>query len=102
MLNNIIKLNPKVLKPIFEHYTAGQNIKSLTNKINYLENEKIFPIADYIKENVNNNNDIKNIIIEYKNLANVYKLKYIAIKLSSFNFDYGKINQTCEYLIKKK
>ncbi len=101
MINKIIKHNPKFIRPIFNHFTAGQDITSLTKKIQVLQSNNILPIVDYIKENVKNNEDIFKITNEYKELSNINNLEYIAIKLSSFNFDYDKIINTCDYIINK-
>ena len=102
MISNIVRYYPKVLKPIFNHFTAGDNITNLIEKSIKLQNNNLMPIVDYIKENVKSDSDINKIINEYKKISDVNNIEYIAIKLSSFNFSYGKIYNTCDYALNKK
>jgi len=88
-----------LIKPLYNHFTAGESIKTLQNKIIELNTQKLYPIADYIKEFSKNDQDIKKSFHEYLNLANVKELDYIAIKLSTFNFDYNLINTLICYFL---
>ena len=89
----------KLITPLFNHLTAGSSIKTLQSKIIQLNSEHLYPIPDYIKEFSNNKDDINTVIIEYKKLASLHDLEYIAIKLSSLNFDPSIINQVVKNLI---
>jgi hypothetical protein len=89
----------KVITPLFDHLTAGTNIKSLQSKITLLNSKNLYPIPDYIKESINNKDDINNVINEYNKLSSIYNLDFIALKLSSLNFDPLIINQVVKTLI---
>ena len=89
----------KLITPLFNHLTAGTSIKSLQSKIVQINSENLYPIPDYIKESSNNKDDIINVVNEYKKLASLYNLEYIALKLSSLNFDPLHINQVVKTLI---
>jgi len=84
-------VDPLILKPLFNKFTAGENITSLNNKINYLAEKNILSIVDYVKEFSNNSNDITRSTSEYISISKLDSTKYIAIKLSTFNFEYSKI-----------
>lgn len=84
-------VKPLILKPLFNKFTAGENINSLNNKINYLAEKNILSIVDYVKEFSNNPKDITRSISEYISISKLDSTKYIAIKLSTFNFEYSKI-----------
>jgi proline dehydrogenase len=101
-LNIIIKNAPKklVITPLFNYFTAGENIISLQHKITDMNKQKLLPIADYIKEFVQDDKEINNIISEYNQLGQVSNLEYIAIKLSSFKFDENKIDFVIKNLVK--
>lgn len=88
-----------LIKPLYNHFTAGESIKTLQSKIVQLNTQKLYPIADYIKEFSYNKDDIKKSFNEYLNLAAVKELDYIAIKLSTFNFDYDLINSLICYFL---
>ncbi len=96
MMRSIIK---PILRPLYNHYTAGENIKSLERKILELRKKKLYPIVDFIKEKAKTKEDIDGIITEYKNLSSNNTFKYIALKLSSFNFEYDKIDNVINNLI---
>ena len=83
----MFKTTNKIIRPIFNIYTAGENIQQLNNKINQLSKNKIYPIADYIKEFSDKSKDLKPMINEYLSLSKIENLEYIAIKLSSFCFE---------------
>lgn len=87
LLNKIS--NNILIKPLFNHYTAGETIKDLHNKITLLKNQNIYAIGDYIKEF---SKDKEETIKQYQDLCLIDELEYVAIKPSSFNFDYNKIN----------
>jgi hypothetical protein len=89
----------RLITPLFNHLTAGTNIKSLQSKITLLNSKNLYPIPDYIKESINNKDDINNVINEYNKLSSIYNLDFIALKLSSLNFDPIIINQVVKTLI---
>jgi len=84
-------LEPLIVKPLFNKFTAGENITSLNNKVNYLAEKNISSIVDYVKEFSNNPKDITRSMSEYISISKLDSTKYIAIKLSTFNFEYSKI-----------
>ena len=88
-----------LIRPLYNHFTAGENIISLERKIIQLNKQKLYPIVDFIKEKSTCVNDINNTIEEYKKLSFNDNFKHIALKLSSFNFDYDKINEIIQHLI---
>jgi hypothetical protein len=90
-ISKSLLLKPLIFEPLFNKFTAGENATSLNNKINYLAEKNILSIVDYIKEYSNNPNDIKKSMSEYISLSKLDTTKYIAIKLSTFNFEYSKI-----------
>ena len=90
-----------ILQPLYKHFTAGETIKSLQNKIINLEKQNLHPIVDYIKEGSDSRHVINNNILEYIKLANVPEIDYIALKLSSIGFHEQKIEYLVENLIKK-
>ena len=63
-----------LIKPLYNHFTAGESIKTLQSKIVQLNTQKLYPIADYIKEFSYNKDDIKKSFNEYLNLAAVKEL----------------------------
>lgn len=89
----------RIVRPLFNYYTAGENINSLVLKINQLSKKNIYPIADYIKENINNQNELTSITDEYNKLGKLSELEFIAIKLSSFNFNEKVVNRLVSDLI---
>jgi len=90
--NNLLSLSKSLIfKPLFNKFTAGENTTSLNNKINYLSKQNILSIVDYVKEFSNNPKDITRSISEYISISKLDSTKYIAIKLSTFNFEYSKI-----------
>jgi hypothetical protein len=89
----------KIITPLFNHLTAGSTIKSLQSKIVDINLKNLYPIPDYIKEFSNNKDDINIVINEYKKLASLHNLEFIALKLSSLNFDPSHINQVVKTLL---
>ena len=96
MMKSIIK---PILRPLYNHYTAGESIKSLERKILELRKKNLYPIPDFIKEKAKTKEDIDGIITEYKKLSHNNTFKHIALKLSSFNFEYDKIDNVINNLI---
>lgn len=88
-------------KKLYNHFTAGETIKTLENKIEHLNKSNLLAIPDLIKEKTENPNEIDKIVQEYKDLAESKKFKFVAVKLSSFDFDYVKINNVIEHMISK-
>ena len=85
-MNKLVNLYSKVLlRPLYNHFTAGENITSLENKIVSLNNKNIFAIVDYVKEFSNNDKDIKETVEQYNMLSHT-KIDKVAIKLSAFDF----------------
>lgn len=95
-MKSIIK---PILRPLYNHYTAGENIKSLERKIVELRKKNLYPIPDFIKEKAKTKEDIDGIITEYKKLSSSNTFNHIALKLSSFNFEYDKIDNVINNLI---
>jgi len=85
--------------PLYNKYTAGENLVSLQRKINQMNSLKMYPIVDYIKESVKK--DIDESINEYKSIANINNVESVGLKLSAFDFNYYQINNTVNYLIEK-
>lgn len=77
-------LQSSLIKPLFNNLTAGENINSLVNKIQVLNKSNLYPIVDYIKESSNNEKEMIKSLREYIILSKMKELKYIAIKLSTF------------------
>lgn len=98
MLNNV--LIKQIIKPLYNHYTAGESLINLQQKIIELNKRKIYPIVDYIKES-STISEIYNSINEYKNIANINNVDTIALKLSTFNFNYYHINNIVNHLVEK-
>jgi proline dehydrogenase len=90
-----------IIRPLFNHFTAGENIISLENKAYELHKQKIFPIVDYVKEFSNNEKDIENNVQEYLALSKSSP-QFIALKLSSFDFHYCTINNLIEKMVENK
>jgi hypothetical protein len=88
------------MKPLFNYYTAGETIKDLQDKIKVLQKSNIYPIGDYIKEFTNDKRIISKNFRHYKELSLINELKYIAIKPSSFNFDYNDIQTITSIILK--
>jgi len=101
-LIKVLNFLPKniLVNPLFNYYTAGENIISLNQKIIQLNKENLLPIADYIKEFSKTESDVNENINEYNKLGQLSNLDFIAIKLSSFLFNEQKINNTVENLVK--
>lgn len=93
------RLYLKLARPIFNVYTAGENIQQLNNKIIQLSKNNIYPIADYIKELSDQSTNLDPIINQYISLSKLDNLEYIALKLSSFNFNEKVINKLVSELI---
>jgi len=93
------KLKKLFIKPLFNYYTAGETIKDLKNKIKILQKSNIYSIGDYIKEFTNDKIIISKNLRHYKELCLVNELKYIAIKPSSFNFDYNEIQNITSIML---
>jgi len=89
----------KLVRPIFNIYTAGENIQQLNNKIIQLSKNNIYPIADYIKEYSDKSTNLDPIINQYILLSKLDNLEYIALKLSSFNFNEKIISRLVSELI---
>jgi proline dehydrogenase len=100
LLNKISK--DLIIKPLFKHYTAGETIKDLHNKITVLQKSNIYPIGDYIKEFSNDKGVIFENFKNYQNLCLIAELEYIAIKPSSFSFNYNDIKNITSVIIKSK
>lgn len=100
LLNKISK--DLIIKPLFNFYTAGETIKDLQNKIKVLEKSNIYPIGDYIKEYSNDKGVIGENFRNYHNLCLISKLEYIAIKPSSFGFNYLDMKNITSVIIKSK
>jgi hypothetical protein len=66
LLNNIFL--KQIIKPLYNHYTAGESIINLKQKIVQLNKLQLHPIVDYIKES---SNEINESINEYKNIAKI-------------------------------
>ena len=90
-----------VFQSLFKHFTAGETIKSLQNKINDLHQQNLYPIVDYIIESSNNNRNINNSILHYIKLSDIPKIDYIALKLSSIGFYEDKIDYLVNTLVQK-
>ncbi len=103
MFGSLIRYVPKnfMAKKLYNHFTAGETIKTLENKIEHLNKSNLLAIPDLIKEKTENPNEIDKIVQEYKDLAESKKFKFVAVKLSSFDFDYVKINNVIEHMISK-
>jgi hypothetical protein len=56
MLKKLLKSS--LIKPLFNNLTAGENINSLINKIQVLNQSNLYPIVDYIKESSNNEKEV--------------------------------------------
>lgn len=97
MLNNSVVR--QVIIPLYNKYTAGESLVSLQRKIAEMNNLKLYPIVDYIKESVKK--DIDDSIIEYKSIANINNVESVGLKLSAFDFNYYQINNIVNYLIEK-
>jgi len=96
-INNIII--KQMIKPLYAYYTAGETLINLQQKIVQLNKSQMYPIVDYIKESYKNHDDLIECINEYKNIATIDNLEFIAIKLSSFDFSYYHINNIVNHLI---
>ena len=96
LLNNIFL--KQIVKPLYNHYTAGESIINLKQKIVQLHKLQLHPIVDYIKES---SNEMTESINEYKNIAKINNLETVAIKLSTFDFNYYHINKIINCLIKE-
>ena len=96
LLNNIFL--KQIIKPLYNHYTAGESIINLKQKIVQLNKLQLHPIVDFIKES---SNDINDSINEYKNIAKINNLETVAIKLSTFDFNYYHINNVVNSLVKE-
>jgi hypothetical protein len=97
LINNIVI--KQMINPLYFHYTAGETLINLQQKIDKLNKLQLNPIVDYIKESYKNHNDMIECINEYKNIGTINNLEFIAIKLSSFDFSYYHINNLVNHLI---
>lgn len=91
-----------LIRPLYNHLTAGETITSLETTLQNLRRQSIYPIADYIKEYANTENDVHNTIKEYKALAHVPGLTYIALKPSSFRFQSEPFQSLVHHLVSHK
>ena len=98
LINNV--LIKQLIKPMYNKMTAGESLVTLQNKITELNKLNIYTIVDYIKESSNKNEIIQS-VNEYKNIANINNAEAVAIKLSSFDFQYYHINKVVNYLVEK-
>jgi len=89
----------KIVLPLYNNLTAGTNIKTLQSKIDLLSSKNIYSIPDFIKESTTDFNDINHVINEYSKLSKLNNQDYIALKLSSLNFNPIIINQVVKNLI---
>jgi len=89
----------KIILPLYNNLTAGTNIKTLQSKIDLLSSKNIYAIPDFIKESTTDFNDINHVINEYSKLSKLNNQDYIALKLSSLNFNPIIINQVVKNLI---
>lgn len=96
MLKKLLKSS--LIKPLFNNLTAGENINSLINKIQVLNQSNLYSIVDYIKESSNNEKEVIKSLREYIILSKMKEIKYIAIKLSTFQSD---SNYKLNFLIDK-
>jgi hypothetical protein len=94
-------INKYIFQKLFTHFTAGQTINSIKNKIQELQSQNLYPIIDYIKESSSNNQSINQTILEYIKLSELEQIDYIALKLSSLNFNEQKIDYLINILINK-
>ena len=85
-------INKYIYQKLFTHFTAGQTINSLKNKVQELHSQNLYPIINYIKDSS---------LLEYIKLSEIHEIDYVAIKLSSFNFNEQKINYIVNTLIDK-
>lgn len=104
MLNNkiinILRSN-RIVRPLYNHFTAGEDVKSLQTKIINMKQNNLLPIADYIKEYSNNENEIRDNAHEYLKLTDIKELKYIALKLSSFNYHFCSIENLVSIIVSR-
>lgn len=83
-------------------FVAGNKIDDALKLGLKLYNKNRIPIINYISENSNNDNKLKN-YNEYSKLIDAIDRKYIiALKLSSFNFDKNLINNLIKKTREKK
>ena len=83
-------------------FVAGNGIDHALKLGLKLYNKNRIPIINYISENSDNNNKLKN-YNEYSKLIDAIDSKYIiALKLSSFNFDKNLINNLINKTQEKK
>ena len=80
-------------------FTAGENITSLNNKILEMKTKRLYPIVDYIKEFANSGEDVSNNIKEYKHLSMFADTEYIALKPSSFMFQFIHIDNVVRDIV---
>ena len=91
-----------LIRPLYNRLTAGETIASFDATVQNLRNQSIYPIADYIKEYAVNDTDIEQSVKEYKTLANVAGLDYIALKPSSFRFQAAPFHSLVQHLVAHK
>ena len=91
-----------LIRPLYNHLTAGETIVSFEATVKTLRNRSIYPIADYIKEYAQNDADVESTVKEYKTLAHVVGLEYIALKPSSFRFQVTPFQSLVHYLVQHK
>ena len=89
-------------RPLYNVLTAGETISSLTQTIQKLRLQNLYPIADYIKEFAATEQDVQRTTNEYMKLADVRDLDYIALKPSSFRFERAPMQRLIEQFIAKK
>ena len=89
-------------RPLYNLLTAGETVTSLEHTIRNLRRKNVYAIADYIKEYSKTNEEIRANDAEYKKLAHIQDLNYIALKPSSFNFNSEHIYPLVDYLVRHK
>jgi hypothetical protein len=94
-------INKYLYQKLFTHFSAGQTINSIKNKVQELHSQNLYPIIDYIKESSSDYQSINQSILEYIKLSEIQEIDYIAVKLSSFNFNEKKIDYLVNTLIDK-
>ena len=91
-----------LIRPLYNHLTAGETIASFDATVQALRRQSIYPIADYIKEYALADDDIEQSVKEYKSLAHVTGLDYIALKPSSFRFQAAPFHSLVQHLVAHK
>ncbi len=87
-----------LIRPLYKNLTGGESISDLSITLTKLKTKNLEGIVDYAKEYTKGST--RQIIEEYYKVSTVDNYQYIAIKPSSFEFDYGKIDNLVDFLIK--